>query len=221
MSGILRRIFTAVLFTADEPLPMERMMDLLAEAWEAEDVQREFQAWVREWNAVECGIGVVPVAGGYQFRTDPEVDEWVRRFKTTVRAVRLSKAALETLAIIAYRQPITTPEIEHIRGISSGGVLKSLLEKGLVTVLGRRQVAGRPLVYGTSKRFLEEFGLFDLTDLPDIKEIEKLFEKAGQEEILDDTDPVSLPAEPEPASAEAGETPGPAPLDDAPVNRSE
>jgi segregation and condensation protein B len=114
---------------------------------------------------------LVEVAGGYQFRTKPSWAGWVSRLKK-VKAVKLSQAALETLAIVAYRQPIIRPAIEEIRGVDSGSVLHTLLEKGLIKMMGRKDLPGRPIVYGTTKTFLELFSLNTLSDLPSLKEIQ-------------------------------------------------
>ena len=113
---------------------------------------------------------LVEVAGGYQYRTKPQWAEWVNRLKK-VKAVKLSQSALETLAIIAYRQPVIRPEIEQIRGVDSGWVVRTLMEKGLVKMMGRKDLPGRPMIYGTTKAFLELFGLNALTDLPNLKEV--------------------------------------------------
>jgi segregation and condensation protein B len=113
------------------------------------------------------------VAGGFQFRTRPEYSQWVKKL-IAPKPTRLSKAALETLAIIAYKQPIIRSEIEHIRGVDSGGVLRMLLEKNLIRVMGRKEIPGRPLIYGTTRHFLEVFELKNLKDLPTPKEIEEM-----------------------------------------------
>jgi segregation and condensation protein B len=122
-----------------------------------------------------CGRGfyLAEVAGGYQFRTASELAPWLRKLSKD-RTFRFSQAALETLAIIAYRQPITRAEIEYLRGVDSGGVMKTLLEKNLLRILGKKEVPGRPLLYGTSRQFLELFGLRDLNDLPTLKEFSAL-----------------------------------------------
>ena len=121
------------------------------------------------------GFDLVEVAGGWQFRTRPALQEYVtRQIKT--KASKFSQSSLETLAIIAYRQPITRAEVEHLRGVDCGGVLKSLLEKKLVKILGKKDIPGRPLIYGTSKEFLETFGLKDLKSLPTLREIQALDE---------------------------------------------
>jgi segregation and condensation protein B len=128
---------------------------------------------------------LVEVAGGYQFRTKPKWAEWVQRL-TKAKTVKLSRSALETLAIVAYRQPIIRPRIEEIRGVDSGWVLRTLLEKGLIKVVGRKEIVGRPIVYGTTKAFLELFSLNTLSDLPTPKEIQPppMPEEIPREEIL-------------------------------------
>jgi segregation and condensation protein B len=128
---------------------------------------------VEEYREAGRGFVLVEVAEGYQFRSRPEHAEWFRRLGRQ-RPFRFSRAALETLAIIAYRQPVTRPEIEYLRGVDSGGVLKTLLDKRLVRILGKREIPGRPLIYGTSREFLEFFGLRDLTGLPTLKEFSEL-----------------------------------------------
>jgi segregation and condensation protein B len=119
------------------------------------------------------GVELVELAGGYQFRTKPHWAEWTNRLKK-IKAVKFSRAALETLAIVAYRQPIIRPEIEEIRGVDCGWVLRSLMEKGLVKMMGRKDLPGRPIVYGTTQAFLELFSLNRLSDLPSLQEIQPL-----------------------------------------------
>jgi segregation and condensation protein B len=121
----------------------------------------------------EGGIQLVEVAGGWQFRTSPSFHQYVLRHVKT-KASKFSQSSLETLAIVAYRQPLTRAEVEHLRGVDCGGVLKSLLEKRLVRILGKKDIPGRPLIYGTTKEFLEVFGLKDLKSLPTLKEIKAL-----------------------------------------------
>jgi segregation and condensation protein B len=143
---------------------------------------------------------LVEVAGGYQLTTKQECAPWIRRLEEIRTASRLSKPALETIAIIAYKQPITRPEIEEIRGVDTAGVIKTLLERRLIKIAGRREAVGRPLLYGTTKEFLEYFGLRDLSGLPSLKE----FKEVAQAEA----DPVLVAAEDETAHAHALETNG-------------
>jgi segregation and condensation protein B len=119
------------------------------------------------------GVLVGSLAGGYQMYTDPRYSEWARKFRGTARAQKLSMASLETLAIVAYKQPITKVEIEELRGVNSDGVMKSLLEKRLVKIVGKKEAPGRPMLYGTTREFLQYFGLGDLTELPTLKDLER------------------------------------------------
>lgn len=165
-------ILEALLFVAEEPLPLSRLQEILGEAG-PDDVE----AWLRDLalrlEAEGRGLMVQEVAGGFRLSTRPEVHPWIQRLQQ-VRPARLSRAALETLAIIAYRQPITRAEIEAIRGVAVDGVLRTLLERELVRMMGRKAEAGRPMLYGTSQQFLEHFGLRELGDLPTLREINEL-----------------------------------------------
>jgi len=164
-----KRIIEALLFASQDPLSASRIQAIIeasdrrAIVRDLRDLQREYEEWGRSFHLVE-------VAEGYQLRTRPEFGPWVRRLRRQ-GALRLSRASLEVMAIIAYKQPVTRSEIEHVRGVDSGAVLRGLLEKGLLKILGRKDVPGRPLLYGTSRRFLEVFGLKDLSSLPDLHEI--------------------------------------------------
>lgn len=176
----LKNIIETLLFVADEPLAADRIKKLLVEPEPAE-IRAALEALQAEYETRRGGFYLTEVAGGFQFRTRPEYNGWVRRL-VDPKPVRLSKAALETLAIIAYKQPIIRADVEHIRGVDCGGVLRQLLERKLVRVLGRREIPGRPLIYATTRKFLETFDLKDLKDLPTPKEIEE-FGKAPLEGI--------------------------------------
>jgi segregation and condensation protein B len=176
----LKNIIETLLFVADEPLAADRIKKLLVEPEPAE-IRAALDALQAEYEARRGGVYLTEVAGGFQLRTRPEYNGWVRRL-VDPKPVRLSKAALETLAIIAYKQPIIRADVEHIRGVDCGGVLRQLLERKLVRVLGRREIPGRPLIYATTRKFLETFDLKDLKDLPTPKEIEE-FGKAPLEGI--------------------------------------
>ncbi len=167
----LRGIVEALLFASEFPLMPER----IAEALDAdrETVARILAGLMKEYREGNRGFMLVEVAGGYQFRTRPEHMEWVRRM-TRAKPFRFSRAALETLAIVAYRQPISRAEIEYLRGVDAGGVLKTLLDRHLVRILGKKDVPGRPMIYGTTREFLELFGLRDLGGLPTLKEFNEL-----------------------------------------------
>jgi segregation and condensation protein B len=167
----LKNIIDSLLFVAEETLSLDRLKKILPQA-EAEAIREAVAALQAEYDARPGGFYLAEVAGGYQFRSRPEYTPWIRRM-VDPKPLRLSKAAMETLAVIAYKQPIIRADIEHIRGVDCGGVLRVLLERKLVRVLGRKEIAGRPLIYATTKTFLETFDLKDLHDLPSPKEIEE------------------------------------------------
>lgn len=177
----LKSLVEALLFVADGPLRLERLADVLE--CEPAAVGEALAELMTEYGAGR-GVLLQEVAEGYQFRTSPESAEWIRRLAKS-RPFRFSRAALETLAIIAYRQPITRAEVEYLRGVDSGGVVKTLLDKHLLRMLGKKDVPGRPIIYGTSKEFLEFFGLRDLGQLPALKEFSELLpEHELKEHIL-------------------------------------
>jgi segregation and condensation protein B len=167
----LKNIIDSLFFVAEETLSLDRLKKILPQA-EAEAIREAVAALQAEYDARPGGFYLAEVAGGYQFRSRPEYTPWIRRM-VDPKPLRLSKAAMETLAVIAYKQPIIRADIEHIRGVDCGGVLRVLLERKLVRVLGRKEIAGRPLIYATTKTFLETFDLKDLHDLPSPKEIEE------------------------------------------------
>ncbi|MEA3544201.1 MAG: SMC-Scp complex subunit ScpB [Thermodesulfobacteriota bacterium] len=167
----LRQLVEAFIFASDSPLSLDRLSILLEQPRaEIKPVVEQLQ---QQYAASEGGFYLAEVAGGYQFRTMEALAPWLRKLSKD-RAARFSRAALETLAIIAYRQPVTRAEIEYLRGVDSGGVMKTLLDKNLLRILGKKDVPGRPLIYGTSRQFLELFGLRDLSDLPTLKEFSAL-----------------------------------------------
>lgn len=163
----LRAIVEALVFAAEEPLTLDDLVDLFPAAGK-ETLQSALDSLVRNCEAEDRGLMVQQVAGGYRMATRPEIGDWVRALFRSRNRRRLSSQALETLAIIAYRQPITTPEIQAIRGTDPTSVLEALLEKQLVRVLGRKKVVGKPILYGTTPQFLTHFGLNTLEDLPDV-----------------------------------------------------
>ncbi|MCB2188547.1 MAG: SMC-Scp complex subunit ScpB [Deltaproteobacteria bacterium] len=187
MKNDLRRIVEALLFVAEGPLSLAQLGQVL-ETSDRAAIKQAVESLQQEYGSLERAFSLVEVAGGYSFRTRPELAFWITKLRKQ-QVTRLSRAALETLAIVAYRQPVLKAEIERIRGVEVGSVLKMLLEKGLVRVAGRRDLPGRPLVYATSRRFLEVFDLKDLRDLPTIEEIASLGEdlpeglEAGQPEL--------------------------------------
>ncbi len=169
----LRSIVESLLFAADKPLTLRQLGDLLGES-ELERVRAAVAAVGQDY--VSRGVQLHSVAGGFQFRTNPENASWVQKLLAQ-KPVRLTRPQLETLAICAYRQPITRPEIDEIRGVDSGGTLKMLLERGLVRILGKKEEPGRPILYGTTREFLEFFNLRDLKDLPTLREFHELSEE--------------------------------------------
>lgn len=171
----LKAIIEGLLFVAEAPLKAERIAEVLdCERAEVLPLLREL---AEDYRTGGRGFLLTEVAEGFQLRSRPEHAEWLRRLGRN-RPFRFSRAALETLAIVAYRQPVTRAEIEYLRGVDAGGVLKTLLEKRLVRILGKRDIPGRPMIYGTSREFLEFFGLRDLTALPTLREFSEIAPEA-------------------------------------------
>jgi segregation and condensation protein B len=168
----IKSIIEALLFVSDSSLTIDRIKSVL-DLNNTKEIRDALSALSDEYEARKGGFYLREVAGGYQIRTRPEYTTWIKRLIRT-KPVRISKAALETLAIIAYKQPIIRSDIEHIRGVDCGGILRMLLERKLIRILGRKEIPGRPLIYATTKQFLEVFDLKDLKDLPTTEEIEKL-----------------------------------------------
>jgi segregation and condensation protein B len=202
----------ALLYASSEPLSVRDLKKTIPEAGER---LRPALEKLRETYAAEGrGLQLVEIAGGFQITTRPEYHEVVSRLVASPKPQRLSLQALETLAVVAYRQPITVPEIMDLRGVRSAGVVRTLLEKKLVKIVGRKNVVGRPLLYGTTKEFLLRFGLKGLKDLPQLKDMSEVFgdEVAQQIEVLealDSSDEVSPTGDAEsPESTEPSEAPG-------------
>ncbi len=175
--GELRSALEAIIYAAEEPVTVEQLASATSE--EKLVVRAALDELVASTAGDERGIEVRKVAGGYKMYTKPQHHEAVRRFIKALRPpVRLTMPALETLAVIAYKQPATLPEIQEIRGVNCAGVIKTLLEKRLVTTAGRKAAMGRPILYRTSKEFMMRFGLADLDELPSLKEFEQLAREA-------------------------------------------
>ncbi len=172
----LKPIVEALLFVSDAPLTIDKLCDILVE-YNRDDIRSAVVELQNDFKSSNHGIFLAEIAGGFQFRSRKEYADTIRRL-TRNSAAKFSKPALETLAIVAYRQPITRSEIEYLRGVESGGVLKTLLDKNLLRILGKKNIPGKPLIYGTSKTFLEIFNLKDLKSLPTLKEIQDLEETA-------------------------------------------
>ncbi len=178
MNAGLKDIIEALIFVSVEPVTLAKIQEVLADV-PAADVERALNELVATYQGDGHGIQVIQTAGGYIFSTKPACDLWVKRFLNIDRRSKLSSAALETLSIIAYHQPITQSEISALRGVDSSYTLKTLLEKKLIRIVGRKQSPGKPLIYRTTDRFLAHFGLNSLDDLPSEEEIAKIL---GEEE---------------------------------------
>ena len=168
----------AILFVAGYPLPVDRLKGIFEDAT-AEQIEEQLHALRQEYETRGSGIMLVEVAGGYQLVTRPENGAWIRKFRSVKVSSRLSRPALETLAIIAYKQPITRTEVELVRGVNIGGIVRNLMERRLVKIVGKKDVPGKPMLYGTTPDFLQYFGLKDLSALPTLKEFQEL--EAGEE----------------------------------------
>jgi segregation and condensation protein B len=191
----LKAQLEAIIYAAETPITLEQITQLVKEsvvaAGTVDDavvksrVQSSLEELVGEYGGPDHGIEIRQVAGGYRMSTKPEQHEMVRSFAKSLKPpVRLSLPALETLAVIAYKQPATVPEISEIRGVDSGGVIATLLDRKLITTAGRKQVIGRPILYKTTKEFLVRFGLKDVSELPSMEEFEKLVTESFQAELI-------------------------------------
>jgi segregation and condensation protein B len=205
MAEDLKYIIESLLFVSETPLTMDHLKGII-EGEETAAIRTALDELISAYEQRDGGFVLKQVAGGYQFRTQGRYNEWIKRL-IKPNAPRLSRAALETLAIIAYNQPIIRSDIEHIRGVDSGGVLRMLMERKLIRVLGRKEMPGRPLIYATTKHFLEVFELKDLKDLPTPKEIEELSRSRLEEtpEIDDQAEDHPAPSERLPEMVEAAD----------------
>jgi segregation and condensation protein B len=174
LSG-LKGIVEAILFVSGEPLSVDRLQGVV-EGVSRTELMNALRALQADYAAEGRGLQVVEVAGGFQIATRPDCAPWIKRLEKVKAGAKLSRSAMETLAIIAYRQPLVRSEIEQVRGVDTAGVLKTLLERRLVRIVGRKDVPGRPIMYGTTKQFLQAFGLKDLADLPALRDIKDLQE---------------------------------------------
>lgn len=162
----------ALIFVSEEPLSTKMLSDILGE--DRRVIGSVVEALAAEYNARDGGLQLREIAGGWQVSTRPQYHEDIRKFLKTRPSAKLSIASLETLAVIAYKQPVTVPEILEIRGVQSASAIKTLLDKRLIIAKGRKETVGRPMMYGTSKEFLIQFGLKDLSELPSIEDFEDL-----------------------------------------------
>ena len=192
----VRAVLEALIFASEQPITPREIGQVLGgvpkDAWQAAlaELQEEYARDGR-------GLQLVEVASGWQITTRPEYNDWVRELLDPQRPTRLSIQALETLAVIAYKQPVTQPEVIELRGVKSGGVLKTLLEKRLIRITGRKEVVGRPMLYGTTREFLLHFGLKDLTELPKIEEFAEVLgeevDVEGLKRAIEAPRPVEIP----------------------------
>jgi len=191
----LKAQLEAIIYAAETPITLEQITALVKDSVAAEGISEESEIKSRvrstlvelvgEYGSSDHGVEIREVAGGYRMSTKPEHHEVVRAFAKSLKPpVRLSLPALETLAVIAYKQPVTVPEINDIRGVDSGGVIGTLLDRKLITTSGRKQVIGRPILYKTTKEFLMRFGLKDVGELPSMEEFEKLVAESFQAELV-------------------------------------
>jgi len=204
----LKSAIEALLFVSNNPLSLDRLKGIFEET-SPEQIEAQISALSHEYDERGAGIMLAEVAGGYQLATRPENVSWIRKFKSVKVSAKLSKPALETLAIVAYKQPITRMEVEAIRGVNIGGIMRNLMERRLVKIVGKKDVPGKPMMYGTTLEFLQYFGLKDLSALPTLKEFQEL--EAGEEvmeeipvagaDTVPSDEPTSAMAEAEPVTA--------------------
>ncbi|MEJ5369318.1 MAG: SMC-Scp complex subunit ScpB [Bryobacteraceae bacterium] len=213
----LKAVLEAIVYVLNEPMPASQIAQALGRP--VQDVEPLLKELAEETSRPDRGIFIREVAGGYQMATKPEHHEVIRNFVRNLKQpLKLSQAALETLAVIAYKQPITLPEILEIRGVQGAGVIKTLIDRKLVTTAGRKNVIGRPILYKTTREFLTQFGLKDLSELPSLKEFEEIRRQSLADEEFEPA-PADAPAglaggspeaaPPETADAPAAEPPAP------------
>src|ERR1700675_565830 len=193
----LRAQLEAIIYAAETPISLDQILSLVKESLLAETpgidaaemksrIRAALEELIADYSGAGHGIEIRQVAGGYRMSTKPEQHDVVRAFAKSLKPpFRLSLPALETLAVIAYKQPVTVPEISEIRGVDAGGVIATLLDRKLITTAGRKAVIGRPILYKTTKDFLMRFGLKDVHELPSMDEFEKMTQGSGQEELFD------------------------------------
>ena len=167
----LKKIIEALIFSADQPMPEYMVSNILGNSAEDSDLEALIKEIAEEYDRRQGPVELRFVAGGWQFATRKEYGTWVRKLYKDKTTLKLSNSALETLAVVAYKQPITRSEAEEIRGVEVSGVLETLLERKLVRIVGRKETVGRPLLYGTTQEFLKHFGLTHLSELPSIEEL--------------------------------------------------
>jgi segregation and condensation protein B len=169
----LKKVLESLLFVSETPLTTKKVSSFVKDT-NAEEINQAFQALQEEINQMDRSFQLVQIAEGFQLVTRPEYHKWAKELYKIISKTRLSKASMEALAIIAYKQPVTRAEVEAIRGVEVSNLVQSLLEKRMIRILGRAETPGRPLLYGTTSEFLVHFGLKDLSDLPKVSEIQEL-----------------------------------------------
>jgi segregation and condensation protein B len=174
LNPLLKKQILAILFAARDPVELGQLAEVFDDI-SIDELSQAAAELLTEFNSLQEAVELRKVAGGYRLTTRPEHHDVIRRYLRTKPSARLSQAALETLSVIAYKQPITLPEIMEIRGIKGTSTIKTLLEKKLIEIRGRKKVVGRPILYGTTQEFLVKFGLNDLTELPSLEEFEELY----------------------------------------------
>lgn len=183
--GQTKKIIEALIFASPEPLKEQQIKDILeVQGVDTKLINEILTQLKQEYETADRGFKLLEIAGGWQFMTDAACAEWVKRLSKTTTKERLSKPALETLAIIAYRQPLTRADIEYIRGVSIEGLIKNLLDKNLIRIIGRKEVIGRPFLYGTTSHFLNYFGLNSLAELPKLPEFSEAEIKLEQQIMI-------------------------------------
>jgi segregation and condensation protein B len=182
----IKAVIEALILASETPLVLEKICIILSGV-EKSEIKEALEKLILEYNERQGGIYLQEVAGGFQFRTRPELGPWVKKLKIT-KPHSLSPQAMETLAIVAYKQPIVKSEIESIRGVDVGAPLKGLLDKKLIRIVGRKDVPGKPIIYGTTRKFLEVFNLKDLMDLPNLRELKELNQQQDlvEQEIVEE-----------------------------------
>jgi len=184
--GGLKGILEALLFVSGEPVSVDRLLGVVEGSSRAE-LTAALRSLQTDYAADNRGLQIVEVAGGFQIATRPDCAPWIKRLEKTKAGAKLSRSAMETLAIIAYKQPLVRSEIEQIRGVDTAGVLRTLRDRRLVRIVGRKDIPGRPIMYGTTKQFLQAFGLKDLSDMPALRDIKELGEPE-QSSLLSELD---------------------------------
>jgi len=184
-----QNIIEALIFASDIPLPAAKIKEILEDG-NVKQIKKQIELLNQKYDRANSPLQIIEVAGGFQIVTRKEYEKWITKLYKSRSAGRLTRRALETVAIIAYKQPITKTEVEAIRGVNVDSVVRTLIERNLITVTGREKAPGNPLLYGTTKYFLEFFGLKDISDLPKLKEIDELLK--SDEKFLESLDQVSL-----------------------------